>query len=46
MRDPENAWETPEPMKPKFAELYDNITPESQVLPLEPYIRSASNKAR
>ncbi|RYP14359.1 hypothetical protein DL765_006404 [Monosporascus sp. GIB2] len=46
LRDPENAWETPEPLKPKFAELYDGVTPEAQVLPLEPYIRSESNKGR
>ncbi|KAK7988934.1 lin1 family protein [Apiospora arundinis] len=46
LRDPENAWETPEVLRPRWAQLYDGITPESQVFPLEPYIRSASNKGR
>ncbi|KAI0008230.1 Clavaminate synthase-like protein [Xylariaceae sp. FL0662B] len=46
LRDPENAWEIPEPLKPRWAELYDNVTPESEVLPLEPFIRSAANKGR
>ncbi|KAI1075995.1 Clavaminate synthase-like protein [Whalleya microplaca] len=46
LRDPENAWETPEPLKARWAELYDNVTPESEALPLEPFIRSAANKGR
>ncbi|RYP61397.1 hypothetical protein DL769_007720 [Monosporascus sp. CRB-8-3] len=46
LRDPANAWETPEPLKPRFAQLYDGVAPEAQVLPLEPYIRSEGNKGR
>ncbi|OTA96557.1 hypothetical protein M434DRAFT_373646 [Hypoxylon sp. CO27-5] len=45
LRDPENAWETPESLKDRWTQLYDNVTPETEVLPLEPYIRSASNKS-
>ncbi|KAL7619802.1 hypothetical protein AAE478_010347 [Parahypoxylon ruwenzoriense] len=44
LRDSENAWETPEPLKARWTQLYGNVTPQSEVLPLEPYIRSASNK--
>ncbi|KAI0907071.1 TfdA family taurine catabolism dioxygenase TauD [Ustulina deusta] len=46
LRDPENAWETPRALRPRWDQLYKDITEDSQVLPLEPYIRSASNKAR
>ncbi|KAI1203243.1 TfdA family taurine catabolism dioxygenase TauD [Nemania serpens] len=46
LRDPENAWETPSALQSKWGDLYNDITPESQVFPLEPYIRSASNKGR
>lgn len=46
LRDPENAWETPEALKPRWAQLYDGVTPEREVFPLEPYIRSDSNKGR
>ncbi|KAI0114598.1 Clavaminate synthase-like protein [Hypoxylon sp. NC0597] len=45
LRDPENAWETPESLKDRWSQLYENVTPETEVLPLEPYIRSASNKS-
>ncbi|KAI1490998.1 TfdA family taurine catabolism dioxygenase TauD [Biscogniauxia mediterranea] len=44
LRDPENAWETPEVLRWRWAELYEGLTPESQVLPLEPFVRSASHK--
>ncbi|KAJ8123945.1 hypothetical protein ONZ43_g218 [Nemania bipapillata] len=46
LRDPENAWETPSVLNWRWDQLYKDITPESQVFPLEPYIRSASNKGR
>ncbi|KAI1172149.1 TfdA family taurine catabolism dioxygenase TauD [Nemania sp. FL0916] len=46
IRDPENAWETPEVLQSRWNDLYEGLTPESQVFPLEPYIRSASNKGR
>ncbi|RMD40168.1 hypothetical protein DV735_g4956, partial [Chaetothyriales sp. CBS 134920] len=42
-RDPEFAWETPSPFKAKWEQLYSGVTPDSQVIPLEPYVRSASN---
>ncbi|KAK2772041.1 hypothetical protein FQN52_002219 [Onygenales sp. PD_12] len=42
LRDPEYAWETPEPLQARWAELYDGVQPENQVFPLEPRIRSAS----
>lgn len=46
LRDPENAWETPAQLDYRWAQVYDGITPETQVFPLEPYIRSESNKGR
>ncbi|GAW21693.1 hypothetical protein ANO14919_112170 [Xylariales sp. No.14919] len=46
LRDPENAWETPRALQWRWDELYKGITAESQVFPLEPYIRSESNKGR
>lgn len=46
LRDPENAWETPGQLRTRWEDLYDNVTPESEVFPIEPYIRSASNKNR
>ncbi|KZL78564.1 taurine catabolism dioxygenase (TfdA family taurine catabolism dioxygenase TauD) [Colletotrichum tofieldiae] len=44
LRDPEYGWETPEPLKERWAQLYEGITPEAQVFPLEPFIRSEGNK--
>ncbi|KAI1144285.1 Clavaminate synthase-like protein [Hypoxylon sp. FL0543] len=46
LRDPENAWPTPEVLDYRWAQLYEGVTPEGQVLPLEPFIRSAGNKGR
>jgi hypothetical protein len=46
LRDPENAWETPEALRSRWAELYDGVTAEAEVFPSEPYIRSSSNKAK
>ncbi|EFQ25869.1 TfdA family Taurine catabolism dioxygenase TauD [Colletotrichum graminicola] len=46
LRDPEYAWETPEPLKERWAQLYEGITPEAQVFPLEPFIRSEGNKSK
>ncbi|KAH6964514.1 hypothetical protein DER45DRAFT_152193 [Fusarium avenaceum] len=46
LRDPENAWETPSHLSDRWAELFEGVKPENQILPLEPYIRSASNKSR
>lgn len=42
LRDPENAWKTPEALRERWARLYDGVTPETSVFPLEPSIRSAS----
>ncbi|EXJ92071.1 hypothetical protein A1O3_00621 [Capronia epimyces CBS 606.96] len=43
LRDPEYAWDTPEGLEERWAYLYDGVTPEKQVFPLEPYVRSSSN---
>ncbi|KIW34525.1 uncharacterized protein PV07_01301 [Cladophialophora immunda] len=43
LRDPEYCWETPNALKSKWAQLYHGVTPDRQVFPLEPYVRSASN---
>ncbi|KAH8843672.1 hypothetical protein MCOR07_005398 [Pyricularia oryzae] len=45
LRDPENAWQTPERLRTRWSRLYDGVTPESQVLPLEAFVRGASNGA-
>lgn len=44
-RDPENAWVTPEQLSRAWKSLYDGITPESQVFPLEPYVRGPARGA-
>ncbi|PWY83565.1 TfdA family oxidoreductase [Aspergillus heteromorphus CBS 117.55] len=36
LRDPENAWETPEPLKSRWQSLYKDVTPDDQEFPLEP----------
>ena len=43
LRDPEYAWETPDALKSRWTQLYGGVSPERQVFPLEPYVRSASN---
>jgi hypothetical protein len=43
LRDPEYAWETPAALRSRWAQLYDGVSPDNQVFPLEPYVRSASN---
>ncbi|TLD25728.1 Clavaminate synthase-like protein [Venturia nashicola] len=45
LRDPEHGWEMPEPLRSRWDEVYAGVTPEKQVFPLEPGIRSASNGA-
>ena len=42
LRDPENAWETPEALRERWAKVYGGVEVDRQVVPLEPYIRSAS----
>ncbi|KAF4123821.1 Taurine catabolism dioxygenase TauD, TfdA family [Geosmithia morbida] len=46
LRDPENAWPTPQVLQERWDTLYKGVEPENQVFPLEPFIRSASNKNR
>jgi hypothetical protein len=46
LRDPENAWHTPEVLRPRWAQIYDGITQENEVFPIEPFVRSAGNKGR
>ncbi|SMY28610.1 unnamed protein product [Zymoseptoria tritici ST99CH_1A5] len=43
LRDPENAWQTPEGLAQRWADMYDGVTPENSVFPLEPRIRTASS---
>lgn len=42
LRDPEFAWETPEALQQRWAGVYEGVTPEKSVFPLEPRIRTAS----
>ncbi|KAK2023447.1 TfdA family taurine catabolism dioxygenase TauD [Colletotrichum zoysiae] len=42
LRDPQNAWETPEALRERWDRVYSGVTPEKSVFPLEPQIRSAS----
>jgi predicted secreted Zn-dependent protease len=46
LRDPELAWETPTVLAERWSKLYDGVTAENEVFPLEPFIRSESNKSR
>lgn len=46
LRDPEYEWKTPEGLRERFANVYDGVTPEKQVFPLEPRIRSSSDGNR
>ncbi|KAF8865686.1 putative TfdA family oxidoreductase [Acephala macrosclerotiorum] len=45
LRDPELAWETPEPLRPRWDALYKDVTEDEQVFPLEPRIRGGAGKA-
>ncbi|KAL2062016.1 hypothetical protein VTL71DRAFT_6282 [Oculimacula yallundae] len=45
LRDPELAWETPEQLKPRWDNLYKDVTEDEQVFPLEPRIRGGAGKA-
>ncbi|TQN67358.1 Taurine hydroxylase-like protein SAT17 [Colletotrichum shisoi] len=46
LRGPENAWTTPEVLQKRWDQIYKGVRPETEVFPLEPYIRSAANKGR
>jgi hypothetical protein len=42
LRDPEYAWETPEPLTSRWDRVYGGVTPELQTFPLQPHMRSES----
>ncbi|KAF1846002.1 Clavaminate synthase-like protein [Cucurbitaria berberidis CBS 394.84] len=42
LRDPENAWKTPEILQERWDKVYAGVSAENQVFPLEPYIRTSS----
>lgn len=46
LRDPENAWHTPKILEKRWNEIYEGVTPQNEVFPVEPFIRSAGNKGR
>ncbi|CCF38092.1 TfdA family Taurine catabolism dioxygenase TauD [Colletotrichum higginsianum] len=46
LRDPENAWATPEVLQTRWDQIYKDVRPETEVFTLEPYIRSSANKGR
>ncbi|KAL4931227.1 uncharacterized protein BDV17DRAFT_289209 [Aspergillus undulatus] len=46
LRDMQNAWHTPDFLAPRWAQIYEDVKPENEVFPLEPFIRSAGNKGR
>ena len=39
LRDPDNAWETPAQLQPRWDAIYKDVAEEEQVFPLEPAIR-------
>ncbi|GJN75703.1 hypothetical protein PLICBS_009809 [Purpureocillium lilacinum] len=43
LRDDELAWKIPEALKSRWDRVYEGVTAEKQVFPLEPSIRSASS---
>ncbi|KAK9418519.1 putative TauD/TfdA-like domain-containing protein [Seiridium unicorne] len=45
LRDPEYAWETPDALRERWARIYDGVTPEKSILPVEPVIRSTNTVA-
>ncbi|PVI07016.1 Clavaminate synthase-like protein [Periconia macrospinosa] len=42
LRDEEFAWRIPEELKSRWDKVYEGVTAENQVFPLEPFVRSAS----
>ncbi|KAF2658093.1 Clavaminate synthase-like protein [Lophiostoma macrostomum CBS 122681] len=42
LRDEEFAWKTPEQLKQRWSGLYDGVTEERQVFPLEGFVRSSA----
>ena len=45
LRDPENAWETPDGLKDRWERAYGGVDPELQTFPIEPHSRSESTPA-
>ncbi|KAH8819832.1 hypothetical protein F5884DRAFT_27374 [Xylogone sp. PMI_703] len=45
LRDPELSWKTPGPLQPRWDELYDGVTNDEQVFPLQPQIRGGAGKS-
>ncbi|KAK4642862.1 hypothetical protein QC761_401230 [Podospora bellae-mahoneyi] len=43
LRDPEYAWEIPEPLRNKWDRVYKDVRPENTVFPLEPPIATGSD---
>ncbi|EGX89135.1 taurine catabolism dioxygenase [Cordyceps militaris CM01] len=43
LRDEELAWKTPQPLQRLWDRVYKDVTPENQVLPLEPFVRTPSS---
>ncbi|KAE8391483.1 hypothetical protein ETB97_006777 [Aspergillus alliaceus] len=41
LRDPELAWETPEPLRGRWENVYGDVKVEEQVFPLEPKLRKS-----
>ncbi|KAJ5351396.1 hypothetical protein N7452_000370 [Penicillium brevicompactum] len=39
LRDPENAWETPQPLQHRWDTVYKDVAPDEQTFPLEPILR-------
>ncbi|KAH7375491.1 TfdA family taurine catabolism dioxygenase TauD [Plectosphaerella cucumerina] len=46
LRDPEQAWTTPAVFQKRWDQIYKDVKPETEVFPLEPFIRSAGNRSR
>lgn len=47
IRDPENAWTTPEPMRKRWNKIYDPKSSQGPcVFPLEPVIRSVGEQKK
>lgn len=41
LRDPENAWETPKELQPRWDGVYKDLPEDEQAFPLEPTIRKS-----
>jgi hypothetical protein len=41
LRDPENAWETPQQLQERWDTVYKDVVEDQQAFPLEPTIRKS-----